>query len=93
MLKVMNDVTEFILGKEESLLDKKKGLWVLQQMQLNLNVNILEGKRKMPQRNKSKRTYRRKNIDGNFRGAEDIFMRKVRDGFIKFLESPFKWYW
>ena len=24
MLKVMNDVTEFILGKEESLLDKKK---------------------------------------------------------------------
>ena len=47
----------------------------------------------MPQRNKSKRTYRRKNIDGNLRGAEDIFMRKVRDGFIKFLESPFKWYW
>ena len=24
MLKVMNDVTEFILGKEESRLDKKK---------------------------------------------------------------------
>jgi len=44
----------------------------------------------MPQRNKSKRTYRRKNIDGNFRGSEDIFMKKVRDGFIKFLESPFK---
>ena len=47
----------------------------------------------MPQRNKSKRTRllgRRKNINGNFRGAEDIFMRKVRDGFIKFLESPFK---
>ena len=33
----------------------------------------------MPQRNKSKRTYRRKNIDGNFRGAEDIFMKKVYD--------------
>ena len=62
-------------------------------MVLNLNVNILEGKRKMPVRNKSKRTYRRKNIVGNFRGAEDIFMTKVRDGFIKFLESPFKTYW
>ena len=62
-------------------------------MVLNQNVNILEGKRKMPARNKSKRTYRRKNIVGNFRGAEDIFMTKVRDGFIKFLESPFKWYW
>jgi len=44
----------------------------------------------MPQRNKSKRTYRRQNIVGNFRGSEDIFMKKVRDGFIKFLESPFK---
>jgi len=59
-------------------------------MELNLSVNIQEGKRKMPSRNKSKRSYRRKNIDGNFRGAEDIFMKKVRDGFIKFLESPFK---
>ena len=59
-------------------------------MELNPSVNIQEGKRKMPQRNKSKRTYRRRNIDGNFRGAEDIFMKKVRDGFIKFLESPFK---
>ena len=47
----------------------------------------------MPQRNKSKRTYRRQNIVGNFRGSEDIFMKKVRDGFIKFLESPFKTYW
>ena len=44
----------------------------------------------MPQRNKSKRTYRRQNIVGNFRGSEDIFMKKVRDGFIKFLESPLK---
>ena len=59
-------------------------------MELNLSVNTQEGKRKMPSRNKSKRSYRRKNIDGNFRGAEDIFMKKVRDGFIKFLESPFK---
>ena len=36
------------------------------------------------------RTYRRKNIDGNFRGSEDIFFKKVRDGFIEFLRSPFK---
>jgi hypothetical protein len=46
----------------------------------------------MPVRNRSKRTRllgRRKNIDGNFRGSEDIFMRKVRDGFIEFLKSPF----
>jgi len=62
-------------------------------MELNLSVNILEGKRKMSSRNKSKRTYRRQNIVGNFRGSEDIFMTKVRDGFIKFLESPFKRYW
>ena len=54
----------------------------------------------MPARKKSKRTieeierdYRRQNIVGNFRGSEDIFMTKVRDGFIKFLESPFKRYW
>ena len=44
-------------------------------------------------KSKTKRTYRRKNIVGNFRGSEDIFMTKVRDGMIKFLESPFKWYW
>jgi len=63
-------------------------------MELSLSANIQEGKRKMPQRNKSKRTYRRQNIVGNFRGSEDIFMTKVRDGFIKFLESPFKrWWW
>ena len=37
-----------------------------------------------------KRTYKRKNIDGNFRGSEDIFFRKVRDGLIEFLKSPFK---
>ena len=39
---------------------------------------------------KTKRTYRRKNIVGNFRGAEDIFMKRVRDGFIQFLRSPFR---
>ena len=32
----------------------------------------------------------RKNIVGNFRGSEDIFFIKVRDGLRKFLESPFK---
>ena len=35
-------------------------------------------------------TYRRKNIVGNFRGSEDIFMKRVRDGFIEFLRSPFE---
>ena len=44
----------------------------------------------MATRNITKRTYRRKNIDGNFRGSEDIFFKKVRDGFIEFLRSPFK---
>ena len=44
----------------------------------------------MPTINKTKRRYRKKNIDGNFRGSEDIFFRKVRDGFIEFLKSPFK---
>tara|TARA_Y100001972_G_C7574461_1_gene288304 strand:+ start:177 stop:338 length:162 start_codon:yes stop_codon:yes gene_type:complete len=44
----------------------------------------------MVARKAKKRTYRRKNINGNFRGAEDIFMKKVRDGFIEFLKSPFK---
>ena len=37
-------------------------------------------------------TYRRKNIDGNFRGAEDIFFIKISAGIKKFLESPFKWF-
>ena len=37
-----------------------------------------------------KRTYRKKNIDGNFRGVEERFWKKVRDGFYKFMESPFK---
>ena len=29
------------------------------------------------------------NIVGNFRGIEDEFLTRVRDGMIKFLESPF----
>tara|TARA_Y100000593_G_C4120558_1_gene242452 strand:- start:215 stop:373 length:159 start_codon:yes stop_codon:yes gene_type:complete len=33
---------------------------------------------------------RRKNINGNFRGSEDIFWTKVVKGLEKFLESPFK---
>ena len=49
---------------------------------------MLEGRRKT-QRNKSKRTYRRKNIDGNFREAEDIFMKKLEMDLLIF-ESPFK---
>jgi len=35
-------------------------------------------------------TDRRSNIVGNFRGKEDEFLTKVRNGMIKFLESPFK---
>ena len=35
-------------------------------------------------------TDRRKNIVGNFRGAEDIFWTKVVKGFKKVFESPFK---
>ena len=35
-------------------------------------------------------SYRRKNIDGNFRGAEDIFFIKISAGIQKFLETPFK---
>ena len=30
------------------------------------------------------------NKSGNFRGKEDLFFKKVRDGLKKFLESPFK---
>ena len=37
-----------------------------------------------------KKTSVRKNIVGNFRGSEDIFFIKVRDGLRKFLESPIK---
>ena len=33
---------------------------------------------------------KRKNIDGNLRGSEDIFWTSVVRGFKKFLESPFK---
>ena len=44
----------------------------------------------MPIKSKTKRTYRRRNIVGNFRGSEDIFFNKVRDGFIEFLRSPFR---
>ena len=37
-----------------------------------------------------KRTYKRKNTVGNFKGAEDIFWIKIVKGFEKFCESPFK---
>ena len=39
---------------------------------------------------KKKRTYKKKNIDGNLKGSEDIFWTKVIRGFEKFFESPFK---
>ena len=35
-------------------------------------------------------SYRRNNIPGNFRGAEDIFFIKISAGIQKFLETPFK---
>ena len=40
--------------------------------------------------NKPRKTMRRKNIVGNFRGSEDIFWTKVVKGFKKFLSPPFK---
>ena len=39
---------------------------------------------------RTKRTRKRKNIDGNLRGSEDIFWIKVIKGSEKFLESPFR---
>lgn len=33
---------------------------------------------------------KKKNKPSNFRGSEDLFWKKVRDGFKKFLKSPFK---
>ena len=39
---------------------------------------------------KKKKVSPKKNIIGNFRGKEDLFFKKVRDGLIKFLESPYK---
>ena len=46
----------------------------------------------MPRKKKTTKKSK-ENIVGNFRGSEDIFMTKVRDGFIEFLRSPFKRYW
>ena len=39
---------------------------------------------------RTKKTTKRKNIVGNFRGSEDIIWTSVVKGFKKFLESPFK---
>ena len=39
---------------------------------------------------RTKKTTKRKNIEGNFRLSEDIFFKKVRDGLLEFLKSPFK---
>tara|TARA_Y100001963_G_C6664086_1_gene391898 strand:- start:380 stop:487 length:108 start_codon:yes stop_codon:yes gene_type:complete len=32
---------------------------------------------------------KKKNIPNNFKGKEDIFFKKIRDGLKKFLKSPF----
>ena len=45
--------------------------------------------RKGDRRTPSDRRKKSGNIVGNFRGSEDIFWKKVRDGFKKLLESPF----
>ena len=37
-----------------------------------------------------KKITKKKNIQGNFRGKEDLFFKKIRDVLKKFLESPFK---
>ena len=39
---------------------------------------------------KGKDVPKKKNIPNNFRGKEDLFFKKIRDGLKKFLESPFK---
>ena len=36
-----------------------------------------------------KRKTTKKNINGNFRGSEDIFFKKVVNGLKEFLKSPF----
>ena len=53
----------------------------------NQNKN---SRRNMMKKSTKKRTYKRKNIVGNFKGAEDIFWTKIVKGFGKFCESPFK---
>ena len=47
-------------------------------------------KKKVTKRRVGFHTTARKNIPGNFRGAEDIFFIKISAGIKKFLESPFK---
>ena len=37
-----------------------------------------------------RKSKRRKNIAGNFRGSEDIFFIKISAGIQKFLETPFR---
>ena len=44
----------------------------------------------MKKKTTRKRTYKRKNIDGNLRGSEDIFFIKITNGVKKFFESPFE---
>ena len=53
VLKVMNDVTEFILGKEESLLDKKKRT-------MGFVADAVKPKRKYTRRKKKNATKKQK---------------------------------
>ncbi len=52
-------------------------------------IKVISRRKKMPRaKTTKKRTYKRKNVVGNFRGSEDIFWTKVVNGFKKFLEPP-----
>jgi len=56
------------------------------QTKIDKSAIRISSDRKTARRKKSDR----RNIIGNFRGAEDIFWTKVVGGVTKFLESPFK---
>ena len=56
------------------------------QTKIDKSAIRISSDRKTARRKKSDR----RNIIGNFRGAEDIFWTKVVNGVEKFFESPFK---
>ena len=56
------------------------------QTKIDKSAIRISSDRKTARRKKSDR----RNIIGNFRGAEDIFWTKIVKGFGKFCESPFK---
>ena len=56
------------------------------QTKIDKSAIRISSDRKTARRKKSDR----RNIIGNFKGAEDIFWTKIVKGFGKFCESPFK---